>query len=350
MASASTSPSTLASIAPAPLPTAPPPAPLKGTVTELADASRPSFGVAVDAGYVYWAIYEGGDVLRVPRGGGPVERLLGGQDFVNAIAVDAGGDVYWSIGHGMTPGGSIQRLAAGSHTATVFAPSQAGATSVAVDATHAYWLVSGGYDGTGAVTRPSICRKGLRSGAVETLATGLDGPTRLVLDGDDVVFVTEGSPPYSGHGAVSKVSKHGGAVTVLASSQTNPLGLSADGGYVYWSIVGPLVTPPPPVCPKGTPCPIPTSVPTADKGEVRRVPKGGGPVEILAKDLKHVGIVAAAAAASPGSVYFSTDQATHLMPASGGAPRKIGPGGSSQMAFRDGIGYAQLGGKIVALQ
>jgi hypothetical protein len=251
----------------------------------------------------------------------------------------------WSIGHGITPGGSIQCLPKGSHAATVFAAAQADAKSVAVDATHVYWIVGGGYDGTGAVADPAIRRKALRSGVVETLATGLAGPTRLVLDGDDVVFLVEGSPPYSGHGAVSKVPKRGGAVTVLAPLQTNPLGLSVDGGYVYWSVVGPLVTPPPPVCPKGTPCPIPSAVPIAHKGEVRRVAKGGGPVETLAKELRSVGIVAASA----GTVYFSAGQATHAMAASGGAATKIAPGGSSQMAFRDGVGYAQLGGKIVAL-
>jgi len=336
--------STSASVAPLALP--PPPTAPKGTVTDLADAPKPSFGVAVDAGSVYWAIYEGGDVLRVPRAGGPTERLLGGQDFVNAIAADESGDVFWSIGHGMTPGGSIQRLAKGSHTATVFAAAQAGAKSVAVDATHVYWIVGGGYDGTGAVADPAIRRRALRGGVVETVATGLAGPTRLVLDGDDVIFVVEGSPAFTGRGAVAKVPKRGGAVTVLAPQQTNPLGLSVDAGFVYWSVVGPLVTPPPPVCPKGTPCPIPSAVPIADKGEVRRVPKGGGSVEILVKDLRSVGIVAASA----GTVYFSADQATHAMPATGGAARKLALGGSSQMVFRDGVAYAQIGGKIVALQ
>lgn len=329
-------------------PSSPPPPRLasKATVTELADAPKPSFGVAVDTGYVYWAVYEGGDVLRAPRAGGPSERLASGQDFVNAIAVDEEGDVFWSIGHGLAPGGSIQRLARGSHAATAFAAAQADAKSVAVDTTHVYWIVGGGYDGTGATANPSIRRKALRSGAVETVATGLEGPTRLVLDGDDVVFVEEGSPPYSGHGIVAKVPKRGGAVVVLAPLQTNPLGLAVDGGFVYWSVVGPLVTPPPRVCPKGTPCPIASAVPTADEGEVRRVPKSGGRIELLAKDLHHVGIVAA----SGGTVYFSADRATYAMPATGSAVSKIAPGDSSQMAFREGVGYAQLGGKIVALR
>lgn len=319
---------------------------LKGTLTALADAPKPSFGVAVDSTSVYWAVYEGGDVLRAPRAGGTTERLAGSQDFVNAIAADADDNVYWSIGHGTSPGGTIRRLAKGARTPVDFASGQADAKSVAVDATHVYWIVGGGYDGKGGVTSPGIHRKSRSGGTVEDVATPLDGPTRLVLDGDDVVVIVEGSPPFSGNGAVVKVSKRSGAVTILAPKQTNPRGLAVDATHVYWSIVGPLVTPPPPVCPKGTPCPIPSAVPIANQGEMRRVAKAGGTIEVLAKDLSDAGIVAASA----GVVFYTANHHTHMMPAAGGAPTRIALGGSSEMAFRDGVGYAQLGGKIVLVR
>jgi hypothetical protein len=66
-----------------------------------------------------------------------------------------------------------------------------------------------------------------------TLANDQPGLARLVLDGADVYFTAAGISP--GRGKVARVPKAGGAVTDLATDQSEPFGIAVDESGIYWA-------------------------------------------------------------------------------------------------------------------
>ena len=72
-----------------------------GTVTTLA-ASQPGANcVAVDATTLYWTNYDGGSVMKAPKGGGSATLIAFNQDVPDGITVD-GTSVYWTNYEGGT--------------------------------------------------------------------------------------------------------------------------------------------------------------------------------------------------------------------------------------------------------
>lgn len=236
-------------------------------------------GLAADSSHVYWGTYDTGELLRVSRAGGTEERLAGGQAFVNSLAVD-GQHVYWTIGHGTTPGGSVLRVVKSGGTAEMIAARQAGATSVVVDEEHVFWVVGGGFDGTGQhAVAPAIVRrpKGQET-AASIVSADVKAPARIVLDGRFVYGIDQGASHQDGR--LFRVPKSGGALTVLASSLSALQDLAVDQDFVYVTQRGTAHVAP--VSCSQPPCPQPTAVPEFRQGSVLRVPKSGGPLRTVA--------------------------------------------------------------------
>jgi murein DD-endopeptidase MepM/ murein hydrolase activator NlpD/photosystem II stability/assembly factor-like uncharacterized protein len=80
-----------------------------------------------------------------------------------------------------------------------------------------------------------IRKVGKNGGTIITLASGLNHPTGVFLDGSEVYFIERGSWPSS-NGTIKKVSKDGGSVTVLASGLDYPQGAGAiEAPSVYFA-------------------------------------------------------------------------------------------------------------------
>lgn len=68
------------------------------------------------------------------------------------------------------------------------------------------------------------------------LADNQAGLTRLTAKGDTLYFTAGGTAP--GMGKVASVSKAGGLVTDIATSQNTPFGIAVDATGVYWTSYG----------------------------------------------------------------------------------------------------------------
>jgi len=144
-------------------------------VQVLASKQATPWDVAVDAQYVYWTNYDGGDVRRVSIGGGQQDVLATGQG--NPVGL-------------------------------------------AIDATHAYWATE---------TSGEISRVPLTGGKTELIASGQTKPTYVAVDAAHVYWTN------FGNGTVSRAPLAGGDVVVVAAGQNKPYYLLVDATHVYWT-------------------------------------------------------------------------------------------------------------------
>jgi hypothetical protein len=205
--------------------------------------------IAVDDGYIYWtnamlAPPRGsavGQVLRVPKSGGPVQTLADGQ-YEGGVVMLSGpavgpalpmaiddASVYWVDGRG-----SLCRVPKAGGTPTTLAPpfGKVGVEALVVAGATVYGLY---FDGTvtstpktGGVTRLA------QAGAALSRSSGATGGG-LVLAGDALLWAT--GPTR----AVGKLSLAGSAGATLASD-ANAGVVAADASSVYWIAQG-LVPP-----------------------------------------------------------------------------------------------------------
>jgi hypothetical protein len=330
-------------VAPVTAPPAPSPRPA-GFAQRRSVASQvpSSFGAAADERYAYGVTYEGrGGVFRVPRSGGAAEVLAADQEWSRDLAVDDA-TIYWVRGHGATPGGAVYAMPKAGGPVREIAPHEADAHLIAVDSTHVYWANGGGEGGGGGLGKAEIRHMLKQGGPVETVAA-IAGVVRLQI-ADDALYVLADSGPPPGAGIVAKVPKGGGPVTVLAASGPSPVDLDLDDTHLYWTLRGEFEMPPPVLCKSATPCPVATTAPIVRHGELHRVARAGGPVEVLARDLVHAGSLVLGAQ----SILFAAGGELFELPKSGGAKVSRGPGVSSRFAVSRGEVFALGGGELIA--
>ena len=186
-----------------------------GVATTLAQRPGPPSHIAVDDTSVYWTEQMGGAVMRVPLGGG-TPAVVANSTLPWNLAVDAT-SVYWM-------GNGVMKAAKGGGPAITLVSQgpilpNAG---IAVDATNVYWA-SGPPAGSSGLSKVPL--DGGTPTVVAAVMSSAPGP--IAID-DASIYYADGS------GTVLKVPLAGGAVTTIASGQTNPDAIAVDATSVYW--------------------------------------------------------------------------------------------------------------------
>lgn len=196
-------------------------------------SANQSFGVAVDATFVYWADGAAKAIGRAKLNGSGVEPKWitnAGINYPTGIAVDAG-HVYWTdVGlTGANGTGKIGRAAIGGGTVEpAWITGASYPIGIAVDAGHVYWT------NVGIPTSGTIGRAAIGGGTVEqTWIT--DGRPGAVLHGlaVDANFVYWGT---RGQGCIGRAKIGGtGVEPTWMSGLTDPSHPAVNASKIYWS-------------------------------------------------------------------------------------------------------------------
>jgi sugar lactone lactonase YvrE len=154
-------------------------------------------------------------------------------------------------------------------------------------------------NGVGAVSRVSKA-----GGAVEVLASGEAQPTQLALDETHVYWTNQGNPGLAG---VRRMAKQGGAPELFAPGES-PMGVAVDATHVYW-------------CDWGA-------------GKVQRRSKTGGVVQVLAPSEPDANRIALDAQ----RVYWSSADHIASVAKTGGPVTILSPTFNAQDVATDGEG------------
>jgi hypothetical protein len=182
--------------------------------------------IALDATNVYWAAYAAnGDVVATPLAGGSSSIYAAARYGASFGVVDSS-YAYWSEEGGVMRvpigGGTIERLAVVSH-----------ATALAIDAENLYWLDPG--TSSHGYTDGAIVQMSLSTLQATTLLSNLANVSSLAVDNAYVYWTYYGTDAVNDvDGAVYRMPIGGGNVTKLASNQQYCYGLVMDATHLYW--------------------------------------------------------------------------------------------------------------------
>jgi hypothetical protein len=236
--------------------------------------------LALDAENVYWRDQPNG-VGAIPLAGGPSQIIWYSPNATEGGLAVRGGQVYWVGPDGIYSAPSTARMVQP-------APLEdGGGLALAVDDTFLYWTTYAGLACIGGIGRSL-----LDGGAPITLVSGPEGPSDIALDDAHVYWTNVLTA------TVNSAPKDGGAPTTLATGQLGVFihGLAVDATNVYWAtpedgrvMMRPLAGGPPVQLVSGDVgvtgvatdgqyvyWALPTS-----RGELRRVPIGGGEVTTI---------------------------------------------------------------------
>jgi hypothetical protein len=142
-----------------------------------------SDGIAADDLYVYWTDLRYGTVTRMSLDGGPVVVLASDQGSLGGIATD-GQSVYWAStedAESDQPTGNVVKVGRDGGLPVVLASQPGRALQLGVDEAFVYFTGAPASPGSGAAG--SLSRVPLDgSEPPEVLASGLDAPSRVIVD------------------------------------------------------------------------------------------------------------------------------------------------------------------------
>jgi hypothetical protein len=230
-----------------------------GPVFEVARGQNFPEAIAVDAWSVYWANagspdlgYVDGSIATASKLGGPVRVLAADRPFPQTIAVE-GGDVYWSdvgsIDAVAACGGLPRLIAASPHIA-----------AIAVGARDVFWgepdqeepiWRSPKRGGIASAITPAQSVSSLafsdgriffRSAQNQIRSVGTAGGTPVVVGQTPVtasyassIAVDDRYVYFMTDTAVLRLAKSGGTAEVIAAGQPFPGGIAVDDHGVYWT-------------------------------------------------------------------------------------------------------------------
>jgi hypothetical protein len=210
--------------------------------------------IAIDDTTVYFSNYGAGNtmgaVMRVPKEGGAAGPVASNQDKAWGVAV-FGSEVFFSTFATPHFVGRAPRDGSGAGAPTRISGDPGTVRGVAADADFAFFCNYGSN---------VVGRWRRQNGTIDTFAANM--PNDVVVEGADVFWTNDGSNNIV---KLPKNANAGTAPSVLASSQNNPRGITADATHVYW---------------------VNTGASAGSDGAVMRVARGGGTPETLASGLK----------------------------------------------------------------
>jgi hypothetical protein len=195
--------------------------PLGGGIFQaLASSQVAPEGVVVTESAVYWL--SGVGVFQpAVDGGAPrtVAVLSGLGPFGGYLAADKA-NLYFIAG------GNLQRVPLGGGAVTTLTSTSGTTHGIAVDAENVYWATVN--DAAAGYANGAIMKLPLTGGTPVALATKQGIPTGVAADGVSVYWVD----PFQG---VMKVAVGGGAITTLTSDVSAPAFIAVDDTSVYWT-------------------------------------------------------------------------------------------------------------------
>lgn len=200
-----------------------------GARAKLASFQTRPRDVVVGQGYVYWGQDDTPNLQGASLTGGP-DPWFSEPNYPyvarRGIAVDAT-SVYGPVPFlGSKSGIWKWPVAGGAHAEVVTGQTP---NYLAVDATNLYWTSPSIVGGMAQDHQGTVLKMPKAGGAVTTLASGLGGPQRIVIDATTVYWTDDVD------NTIMKVPIAGGASTILASGQMGVNGVAVDATSVYWA-------------------------------------------------------------------------------------------------------------------
>jgi hypothetical protein len=186
-----------------------------GTPTRIVTASFP-VAIAVNASFVFWLDYDQGTVNRAGLDGTSPTVLAATGAQPASLRVDAT-NVYW-----VTRTGQVGKVPILGGTASIYTAGESSPSDLAVDSTYVYWADRG----NGLVRRVPI-----KGGAVTTLRT-LTRPTAIAVD-STYYFVNDAAT-----GRIYRYPLKGGAGVVRSSTEGSVARIILDGSNIFWTTEG----------------------------------------------------------------------------------------------------------------
>ena len=229
-----------------------------------------------------------GQVVALPRTGGATTPLLTGISTASPpLAVDAS-NAY------VADGWRVKKVPlSGSGVATVQVEGNDSIEDVAQEGGYIYWLEGGAIR--------VIKRMPVGGGSVETLASTSEFVEQIATDSSAVYWV-------EGYDTIQRVANSGGTVSTVASGLAAVSDLLSDGSHVYFS--------------------------EQDAGRIRRVPVGGGTIDLLTGQPLQFSWIALASDAD--NIYWLDQQALGKVAKAGGTDEVLIPDGMQTDATRPG--------------
>ena len=188
-----------------------------------------AYAMVADDSYLYWT--DTNNLYSTPVGGGGEVALLATSTSMGRMALDESGALYWIVNNGNNGAGTVHRMQ--DRADSVIASGQS-PTSIAVDATHAYF---GDFtSNTGTIKR--VPRKGGAVQSVFSCGTGCFVAS-IRVDADNVYFRLGSSDP-SLSGEVGVVSKSDSRARIVSSGPSGSYFLDFDvnASVLYWNRTG----------------------------------------------------------------------------------------------------------------
>ena len=193
-----------------------------GTVSVLVKGGKviPDQMLAVDDKFLYWS--DGGNIMRVPKGGGESEKIVPDAPKPDEIVMDEE-NFYWVIwgGEGSPPSPLMVAPKAGGAPKEL-TPRYAGTSGISIDRDNVYWMTGEGIK--------KISKKG--GEVVDVYRNTSKSPSLGLLQDDDNFYFAQMNS--RGHSALMKLSKQGGEATQLTASINHVMDFIADGENIYY--------------------------------------------------------------------------------------------------------------------
>ena len=193
-----------------------------GTVSILVKGGKiiPDTTLAVDGKFLYWS--DGGNLLRVPKGGGDSKEIIPIAPKPDEIVMDDG-NIYWLIWTGEgSPPAPIMYAPRNGGEAKQLTPPQPPTSGIALDGDVIYWMTG---DGIRRIPKGGGDITDFYRHAFKQPSLGLQ------QDAENFYFCQMNE---RGHSALMKLNKKSGELTQLAPSINHTMDFVVADGNVYY--------------------------------------------------------------------------------------------------------------------